>query len=151
MRVADLLPPPRRVPPIIRSDVTLDGVLPRMRELDRLDLLVVDPAGTPVTVLQAGDLEAVPVSERGRLMVDDLASRLPVRHTLVPMDTSANEAIERATEAGAPFVVVVDPRAVSPDDLVGMIAAEDIARMVTLQTLARRPPGGTSRPAPLAS
>jgi Zn-dependent protease len=152
LRVADLLPLPRRPPPIIRSDVAVEGVLPRMRELDRLDLLVVDPSGTPLTVIQAGDLEAVPDGERGRLTVAELAARLPVRHTLVPSETSANDAVERAAEAGVAFVVVADPHADSPDDLIGMVAADDIARMVTLQTLARRPPGGTtSRPAPLAS
>lgn len=67
-------------------------------------------------------------------------------------EASANDAIERAAEAGVAFVIVVDPGAEPPDNLVGLVAAEDIARMVTLQTLARRPPGATtSRPAPLAS
>ena len=45
-------------------------------------------------------------------------------------DVSANDAIERATEAGAGYVLVVDPGAERPNDLVGLVAADDIARMV---------------------
>lgn len=144
LRIIDLLPSPKRLPPVIRSDVRVIDVLPRMRELDRLELVVVDPVGTPLTVLQAGDLEAVSPGEHERLRVEDLVSRLPVRHVLVPLDASANDAIESAAEAGATFVIVVDPRAARPDDLVGLVAADDIARMVTLQTLGRRPPGATT-------
>jgi len=151
LRVADLFPQPRRPPPLIRSDMMLTGLLPRMRELERLDLLVVDPAGTPVNVIGAGDLLVVPEHERGRLTVGELASRLPVRFTIVPSDTSANDAIERAAEAGVAFVVVVEPRAGGPDEVIALLAAEDIARMVTLQTLARHPPGGTAHPASMTS
>jgi CBS domain-containing protein len=151
LRVIDLLPLLRRPPPIIRSNTPVDSVLPRMRELDRLELIVIDPRGTPLSVIQPGDLEAVLPAERGLFTVGEFASQLPVRHVLVPWDVSANDAIERAAEAGVEFVIVVDPRAEPPDNLVGLVAAEDIARMVTLQTLTRRPPGATtSRPAPLA-
>jgi Zn-dependent protease/CBS domain-containing protein len=139
LRIVDLLPPPGRPPPVIGPDVRVAEVLPRMRDLDRLELVVVDPLGAPLTVLQAGDLAAISPDEHGSLSVGELASRLPVRHVLVPEDASANDAIECAAEAGAPYVIVTGPRAAPPDNLIGLVAAEDIARTVTLQTLGRRP------------
>ena len=46
------------------------------------------------------------------------------------------------------YVIVADPGAERPNDLVGLVAAEDIARMVKLQMLARQagpnPPGSAS-------
>jgi Zn-dependent protease len=145
LRVVDLLPMQRRPPPLVADSELLATVLPRMRELDRLELVVVDPTGAPLAVLQAGDLAAISGSARWATTVGELARRLPKRHVAVPWDVSANDAIERAAEATAEFVIVVDPRATPPDDLVGLVAADDIARMVKLQLLAS-PPSHTTTP-----
>ncbi len=153
LRVVDLLPLLRRPLPLVASTELLASVLPRMRELDRLELVVVDPLGAPLAVLQAGDLAGVSASERWAITVGELARRLPRRHVVVPWDVSANDAIERAAEAAAEFVIVVDPRAERPNDMIGLVAAADIARMVQLQLLAAQPPGTTTprSAAPLAS
>jgi Zn-dependent protease len=148
LRVVDLLPQVKRPPPIVTAERLVGEVLPRMREFDRLELVVVDAFGTPLTVLQAGDLATVSTGTRWAVTIGELAARLPVRHVVVPWDISANDAIERATEAGAGYVIVVDPGAERPNDLVGLVAAEDIARMVKLQLLAGQagsnPPGSAS-------
>lgn len=61
---------------------------------------------------------------------------------------AANDALERAAEAGAVYVIVIDPGAERPDDLVGLVTAEDIVQMVKLQLLAKQvgpnQPGATS-------
>lgn len=153
LRVVDLLPLLRRPLPLVASNELLATVLPRMRELDRLELVVVDAMGAPIAVLQAGDLAGVSGSERWAVTVGELARRLPQRHVIVPWDVSANDAIERAAEATATYVIVLDPRAEAPNDLIGLVAAEDIARMVKLQLLAAQPPRTTTprSAAPLAS
>ena len=148
LRIVDLLPQVRRPPPIVPAERLVGEVLPRMRELDRLELLVVDAFGTPVTVLQASDLATVSAPARWAVTIGELAARLPVRHITVPWDISANDALERAAEAGAVYVIVIDPGAERPDDLVGLVTAEDIVRMVKLQLLAKQvgpnQPGATS-------
>lgn len=138
LRIVDLLPQMKRPPPIVPAERLVGEVLPRMRELDRLDLVVVDALGTPVTVLQAGDLATVSAPARWAVTIGELAARLPVRHITVPWDISANDATERAAEAGAAYVIVIDPGAERPDDLVGLVTAEDIVRMVKLQLLAKQ-------------
>lgn len=148
LRIVDLLPQVKRPPPIVTSERLVGEVLPRMRELDRLTLVVVDAFGAPVTVLEAGDLATVSTGARWAVTIGELAARLPVRHIVIPWNSSANEAIQRAAEAGAIYVIVVDPGAEPPDNLVGLVAAEDIARMVKLQLLTRqagsKPPGSVS-------
>ncbi|MBS1119463.1 MAG: protease [Deltaproteobacteria bacterium] len=149
MRVVDLLPVLRRPLPMVASHQPLDRVVQRMRDLDRLELIVVDLQGMPLGVIQANDFELVPQGERSAVTVGELVSRLPVRQVSVPSDVSANDAIDRAAEAGAEFVLVVDPDVEPPNDLVGMVAAADISRMVTLMLLSKRPPGATTaRPRP---
>lgn len=148
LRIVDLLPQVKRPPPIVTAERLVGEVLPRMRELDRLTLVVVDAFGAPVTVLEAGDLATVSTGARWAVTIGELAARLPVRHIVIPWNSSANEAIQRAAEAGAIYVIVVDPGAEPPDNLVGLVAAEDIARMVKLQLLTRQagshPPGSVS-------
>jgi Zn-dependent protease/CBS domain-containing protein len=151
LRIADLLPRVRRPPSTMATGELLGEVLPRMRELDRLELVVIDPAGAPVAVLQAGDLQAAAEAKRWAMTVGELAARLPVRHVVVPWTASANDAIDRASEAGAEYVIVIAPGAEPPSNLVGLLAAEDIARMVQLQALARQRGGPRDASASFAS
>ncbi|HEU4730400.1 MAG TPA: site-2 protease family protein [Kofleriaceae bacterium] len=151
LRIVDLLPQLKRPPPIVSAERLVGEVLPRMRELDRLELVVVDPSGAPLTVLQASDLASVSTGARWAVTIGELAAQLPVRHIVVPWGSSANDAIERAAEAEAAYVIVVDPGAEPPDDLVGLVAAEDIARMVKLQLLARQAGPNPPRSASLAA
>jgi Zn-dependent protease len=147
LRIVDLVPQVKRPPPIVAAERLVGEVLPRMRELDRLELVVVDAFGAPVTVLQASDLATVAGPARWAVTIGEMAARLPVRHITVPWDISANDAMERLAEAGAVYVIVIDPGAERPDDLVGLVTAEDIARMVKLQLVAKQA-GPTRVPGP---
>jgi len=140
LRIIDLLPTFPRPPPVVGDDDTLATALARMREVDRLELVVLDSNGKPTSALQAADLQAMSQAAREATTVGDLVSQLPVRHVIVPWELPANEAIQRAAEINADVVIVVDPHAPYPDDLVGLIAADDISRMVKLQLLLRRQP-----------
>jgi Zn-dependent protease len=148
LRIVDLLPLLRRPPPVVGTNEVIATVLPRMRELDRLELIVLDPQGAPTAVLQAGDLAAISATARWSTTVGEVASQLPKRHVIVPWDASANDAIQRAGEASAEFVIVIDPRTQPPDGVVGLVAAEDISRMVKLQLLAAQPPSRASAVGP---
>jgi Zn-dependent protease len=144
LRVADLLPRTRQPAPVITTAQSLGDALSRMRELDRLELLVLDVLGAPVTVLHAGDVAALRVDARASMTVGELSAKLPVRHVLVPRDIRANYALTRAAEAGVDYLVVIDPGADGPTQLIGLIAAEDIARISMLQALAKQ--GAASSP-----
>ncbi|HUJ60009.1 MAG TPA: site-2 protease family protein [Kofleriaceae bacterium] len=141
LRVVDLLPGPRNPPPLVAASETLANVLPRMRQLDRLELVVVDRDGAARAVIRAGDLRDVASGARWATTVGELAARLPVRHVLVPWDAGAIDAIDRVTEAGREYVVVTEPRQGAPDEVVGLLAADVIARQVQLALAGgRRPP-----------
>lgn len=92
LRIVDLLPQMKRPPPIVAAERSVGEVLPRMRELDRLELVVVDRFGAPLTVLRAGDLATVSAPARWAVTIGELGARLSVRHVIVPWDISANDA-----------------------------------------------------------
>jgi len=151
LRVVDLLPFPRRPPPLVTADEPLANVLPRMRELDRPELVVIDRRDAPMAVLLVGDLAGLSANARSAQAVDEVARRLPVRHVIVDPDVSAIDALERATEASAEFIIVIDPHSERPNDLIGLVTARDIARTVRFQLLATQPHDTTPpRPTSLA-
>ena len=138
--VSELLPATRaRSPAAAPSTLPLYGVLARMTAAERLELVIVDPRGAPLGVLLASDLETLATGAHWETTLGDVAPRLPARHVVVPRELAAIDAIDRAADAGAAFVVVVGAVAGRPAEVVGLIAAEDIARTVRLQRLVRRP------------
>jgi CBS domain-containing protein len=141
----------KRQLPVVTTEHVVGDVLPRMRQLDRLELVVLDSRGTPVTVLQAGDLAAVAIPARWAVTLGELTERLPPRHIVAPWNLTANEAIERAAEAGADYILVVDPGAARPDDLVGLVTPDDIVRMVKLRIIASTGGNNLSSSTPLAA
>ena len=150
LRAVDLLPHARQPAPVIATELSLGDALSRMRELDRVELLVLDAPGSPLTVLHVGDVAGLPANARAHTTVGELSARLPVRHVVVPSDASADDAVTRAAEAGADYIVVIDPGADRASQLVGLIAAEDIARIATFQALAKQV-GSRSSAASLAA
>lgn len=138
LRVDDLLRRTRPPIPVIAAGQSLGDALSRMRELDCLELVVLDALGAPMTVLHVSDVAAVPVDARVLMTVGELAARIPVRHVLVSGDASANDALTHAAEAGADYLIVIDPGADRANRLIGLIAAEDIARISMFQALARQ-------------
>lgn len=137
LRIADLVPLIRRPPATISEDDPLSQVLPRMHEAGRLDLVVTDAEGAPVTIIQAADLTLLNAEERARLCVRDLLPRFGSRHVIVPWDKSANEVLERVAEERAPYVIVADPTMASAHGLVGLLAAGDIETMLKLRLVER--------------
>ena len=137
LRMIDLLPRLRTAMPVIASDQPLSSVLRRMRELERLDLIVLDPLGAPLAVIQASDLDAFSPRSLSTITAGELAHRLPIRHAIVRLDTTANEATEGAAETDAEYFVVVDPRA---DEVLALVGASDLAKAVLLRKLASRIP-----------
>jgi len=144
MRMIDLLPRLRTAMPVIASDQPLSRVLRRMRELERLDLIVLDPLGAPITVIQASDLDAFSSAALSTVTAGELAARLPLRHAIVRLDTSANEATEGASEADAEYFVVVDQRTGGPIEVLALVAASDLAKAVLLRRLSSRLPHETA-------
>lgn len=134
LRVLDLLRLRREPVPTIAAHATFEDALARMRELDRLELVVVDDRGGPVNVIDASDL----VSHAGPpLTVGDFAGRLPPRYAIVDARTPASEALEEAAESGAPHLLVTDDEA-RPHEIIALVAASDLARAITLRALANR-------------
>lgn len=139
LRIADLVPLIRRPPATISLDAQLWEVLPRMHEAGRLDLVVTNAQGAPVTVIQAGDLTAVDPEQRADLHVGDLVAGFGLRHIVAPWNVGAKEALDRAAEQRAPYVIVADPATTSAHGLVGLLSARDIDTMIQLR-LAQPPP-----------
>ena len=135
LRIAELVPLIRRPPATISKDASLAEVLPRMHEAGRLDLVVTDAGGVPITVIQAADLAMTSAQDRARLSVRDLVGHLARRHIVVPWDASANEVLERAAEEGTAYIIVADPALPSLHGLVGLVAASEIETMFRLRLL----------------
>lgn len=155
VRIADLVPLIRRPPAMISSDAPLAEVLQRMHDSGRLDLVVTDRAGAPVTVIQAGDLANIAAEHRAQLRVGDIAGRFGARQISVPWDANAADVLEQAAEQGMPYIIVTDPAMTSPQSLIGLVSAADIQNMITLRLVEtrRRPPSTgaiTQRPQPQA-
>lgn len=146
LRIADLVPRSRRPPATISQEASLAEVLPRMHEAGRLDLIVTDIEGAPVTVLQAADLATIGADQRTGLLVRDLVGRFGVRHVVIPSEAGANEALARAAEEGARFIIVTDPGMTSLHGMLGLVAASDIQTMVTLRLMETRPLRSYHRP-----
>ena len=135
LAVSDLLPAdqPR---PVILFDATVDDMLQRMRELDRVELIVIDRYGRPSAVLDADDASSVIASGRGDLTVGALAASLGFRHVVVATNLSAAEALDAAAAEGATYLVVVDPPS---GEVIGLVGPQDIARALRLHVNQPRP------------
>lgn len=139
LTAGDLLPAARRTDDRIPVDARLEEALPRMRELARPALIVVDPQGEPVGVLEAADLSPLAAEQRARLTVRDLLVSMRPRHVVVQAGEPATEALERAAEAGARHLVIADPRA--PGGLVGIASSPEIEAALALRLAERSEPG----------
>jgi CBS domain-containing protein len=135
LSIADLVPLIRRPPATISKDALLSEVLPRMHEAGRLELVVTDAEGAPVTILQAADLITIGAEDRAHLHVRDLADRVGPRYVLVPWDAGANDVLERMATERVPYIIVADPAVGSPHGMVGLVTASDIQTMLTLRLL----------------
>ncbi len=137
VRMNELVPPIRPPLPVIGRGETLARAVARMRQLDRLELLVVDDTGAPVDVVSAAELATLPPAVFETTVAGALAQRRPPHHALVAADAAASDALQHAIEAGAEYFVVVDD-VEHPAEVVALLDAEELGKAVMLRTLARR-------------
>jgi Zn-dependent protease len=131
LTVRDLLPPLSKAPQL-DVDALLADALPRMRMYGRSELIVVDAVVEPLAVLSAADLAPVPPGARLGMRVRELLPKLQGRHVTIQASEPAVEALETASDAGAPFIVVVDRGHLA------LLTAHDVATAISLR-LAERP------------
>jgi Zn-dependent protease/CBS domain-containing protein len=131
--VADLMTP---CPPAPTLDTPLAAVPSLMRAAGRMELVVVDQRGHPVGVVRAADLARVPRRDRDRLALANLREQLTRSAVQVAVDESASEALERADEAGAEYVIAIDRCAA----LAGLLVRGDMEKALLLHALDAREP-----------
>jgi CBS domain containing-hemolysin-like protein len=119
-----------------------------MQEAGRLELVVTDADGAPVTVIQAADLIPIDAQDRARLHVRDLAERLGARFVRVPCDARANEVLESMANERVPYIVVIDPTIEALHGMIGLVTAADIQTMLTLRLIETRQARPSSGPPP---
>ena len=137
LHVNDLMPARLAPVPAIAGTASLQDALDRMRELDRLELLVLDALGHPIAVIDARDLTVI--SRRSLpTTVGEFVRLLPTRHVVVDAHATASEALEQAAEAGATYLLVVDMQSDRPHEIIALIAADDLAKSVTLRMFETR-------------
>lgn len=127
LSAADLLPA-RQAPPIVSAGDSVGAALTRMRELDRVELVVVDRGGEPLAVVEADDVLRLATGQRD-LRLGEVASRLTARFVIASPTTGARDALEAAAERGASYVVVVDP---ASGAVIGLVGPQDVARAIKL-------------------
>jgi Zn-dependent protease len=135
LTAGDLLPHARTGGDRIGIDEGLAEALPRMREVARPALLVVDHGGGSVGVLEAADVGRLSAAQRARSTVRDLARALRSRFVVVDAAEPATEVIDRAGEAGARHVVIADPDA--PDGIAGFVSSPELAAALELRLAER--------------
>lgn len=145
LRLVDLLPEVRRPPATLPVDAALSDVLPSMHHAGRLEIVATERDGTPLTVITAADLAGLTSGMRSRLRIRDLLPRIGERHVVVPWDMSANDALARAAEASAPYLIVADPDLSSGHGLVGLLTPADLQTLATLRLMEPREPPRASR------
>jgi Zn-dependent protease len=134
-RIADLIPRTLGVPTVGAAESLMHTVR-RMQELESLELVVLDEAGSPINVITANDLDtAAPVAWGSP--VGMLAARLPIRFVTITLDAPAAEVAEAAAEVGAGYMLVKDSRTRA---IVALLAVQDLAKMIALQQIANRIP-----------
>jgi len=137
LRVADVMTPN---PPAITFDTPLAAAPALMRTAGRMELVVVDGRGHPLGLVRAADLARVTPRDRARLAVGDLRAPLARSAVQVPIGDSASDALERADEAGAEYILAVDGAAADPPALAGLLVRRDIEKALFLRALEGRAP-----------
>jgi Zn-dependent protease len=128
LTVRDLMPSLPRAPSL-GVDAALADAIPRLRTFRRPELIIVDEAGAPAGVLAAADLARIPPGARLSTPARAVLPRLLARHVTVSADAPASEALERAAEEDAGYVIVTDPRTGE----LTLLYATDMATAVALR------------------
>jgi Zn-dependent protease/CBS domain-containing protein len=132
VRVAELMRPD---PPAVRFDTRL-AALPRlMRSAGRMELVVTDERGHPLGLVRASDLTRFAPADRERLTVRDIGDTLVSSAIQAPLDDPARTALERADETGADYVIAIDQSTADPPSLAGLLARNDIEKLMLLRSL----------------
>jgi CBS domain-containing protein len=131
LTVGQLLPGDRVVPTVLPSD-SIETAARRMRELDRLAVLVVDSHGRPLRVVEADELAGLALRDGADEHLDAAAFRTPSKLVAVPVDADANTALTALAEAHADYLVPIDP---VTSTVAGLLGPQELARAVKLRAL----------------
>ena len=123
VRVADLM---IHTAPTIDVHTALADAPRRMRELGRLELVVVDEENRPLGMLTAAQLRDMSPFQRSFLRVRDILARVQAVAVFAHWRDRASDAFARADEANAEYVVVVDPDIEGGPHLVGILSRADV-------------------------
>lgn len=145
VRVSDVM---MTHPPTIRASAPMDSALGLMRTAARLDLVVVRDDDTPLGVLLAADVADFPPETRRLVLVGELGDRLAARAVVVSAQASAQDALDEASRASAPYLLAVDRDPQGRSVLVGFLGRGEVENALALRTLEMRRP--TSWGAPIS-
>jgi Zn-dependent protease/CBS domain-containing protein len=142
--IGELVPSVRGAIATIPSSFSTREALTRMRQIGVGALVVTDPSGAPTGVVRVEDVATVaPEAQPSTPVAAVVAARAP-RHVEVAANLPAEEALDRAAETDARYLIVVRPGAAAPARLVGLVSAAEIGTALSLR-LAER--GVEQRPA----
>ncbi len=133
--------------PTVPLEASIAEALDRMRRAARLDLLVLDALGRPRGVVQAADLSGFDAAEREAVPLRALGDRIAPRLILARPDEPASAALERAREAGAAYIAVIEPTLEGGAGAVGLVGPTELEHAFTLHSEAARPARFRPRPA----
>jgi Zn-dependent protease/CBS domain-containing protein len=131
LTVGELLPADRLVPTVAPSD-SIETAVRRMRELDRLAVLVVDPRGRPLRVIEADELARLALLDGAEERLDSATLHTPSKLVAVSIDGDANAALAALAEARADYLVPIDP---ITNTVAGLLGPQELARAVKLRAL----------------
>jgi Zn-dependent protease/CBS domain-containing protein len=119
-------------PPTIGGWQTVSRAVVQMRAAGRPELVVVDAEAAPVGIVRAADLAAVPFPHRDDLHVVDLGETITRHAIVVAPDETAADALDRAAETGAEYLVASDDETKT---VLGLVGKPELERALAVQSL----------------
>lgn len=129
--VGQLLPVDVKLP-IVHSGDSIEVAARRMRELDRLAVLVVDPRGKPMRVVEADELARLAARAGGDALVGAASFDVPPKLLVVAVNENANAAVDALGEERADYLVAIDPPSGA---VMGLLGPQELGRAVKLRSL----------------
>ena len=141
LQVGDLM---LRAPPAVQLDAPVAILPARMRAAGSMELVVVDEAHRPVGVVRAQDLLRLSPEQQATLEVGDLGPRLSPAAVLATPNEPATEALDRAQDLGADYVIAVERDSLHAPFMVGLVRRRELEQALLLRGLEAGRGGDTS-------
>jgi Zn-dependent protease/CBS domain-containing protein len=117
-------------PPTVGAWQTISRAVVQMRASGRPELVVIDADGSPVGLVRAADLAAVPFPHRDELHLVDLGETITRHAITVTPDADAADALERAAEVSAEYLI-----AATDGMVVGLVGKPELERALAVQSI----------------